>query len=244
MRAQAEVLGFVFVFTIILLSVGAVTAFGIPGLQSLQEEEETTNMVRAFDILGDDLGDIYRGGAPRRATGMRIEGGSLSFGNETRLRVTAAAGGDTATFTSDTKPVVYDDGEGTELVYEAGAVVRSDRGASVLLGEPGWVVNESRVVIPLVTVENESEGALAGGDAVLRSSRAGTNTANAFEADGTVTLTVRVETPRTAAWESYLDEQGFTPTADNDPDNDVVEYSRSTARVYAPETTIDVELTR
>jgi len=245
MRAQAETLGFVFAFTLILLSVGVVSVIGFSGLEDLRTGEATNNVERAFDTLDDDIEDIYRRGAPARVTGITVPQGTLSVGNTTTLNVSARDGSDNASFVSESQPLVFDNGEGTEIVYVHGAVLRSDRGRGVMLQEPEWLVNDSRVVAPLVTVEQAGDlGGVGGGTTTVRLSRVSTDI-NAFGADrGAVNVTVTLGTERAAAWERYLEDQGFSSTPDDDSGDDVVKYNRFTDAAYAPETVIEVELTR
>lgn len=252
MRGQSETLGFVFVFTLILLSVGLVTGLGVAELEDLRQEERTHNVERAFDVFESNVEDVTRRGAPSRATEMKLAGGTLRFGNATTLNVSVrntTDPGDNRTFKTQATPLVFADGEGTDIVYEHGAVVRSDRGNAVLLDSPEWIADADRVLIPLVaTQEGGTREAVSGGTALIVARRTGGGLHGAFvpgsdatEADANVTVTVT--SPRAAVWKRYLEDLGFTE-ADDDPSDDDVTYWRHTDAVIVPRTTIQVELGR
>jgi hypothetical protein len=252
MRGQAETLGFVFVFTLILLSVGLAAAIGLPGLQDLREDERTNNVERAFDVLSTNVEDIYRRGAPGRATEMKLAGGRLVVGNSTELNVSVrntADAAENATFRMTARPLVYDDGDGTEIAYEHGATMRTERGGTVLLSDPRWLVDDRRIVVPFVTARQDGERRSIGGSTVRIATRRrserlrGAFTTGTAPGDPDVNVTVTVTSPRAAAWQTYLVERGFT-AVDDVPGDGAVIYVRHTDAVYVPETVVDVELTR
>ena len=252
MRAQAETLGFVFVFTLILLSVGLAAALGLPGLQDLREDERTNNVERAFDVLATNVADIYRRDAPGRATEMNLAGGHLTVGNSTELNVSVRNTADpskNATFRMAARPLVYDDGEGTEIAYEHGATMRIERGGMVLLSDPGWLVGDRRIVVPFVTTRQEGDRSAIGGATVRIATRRrserlrGAFTTGTDAGDPDANVTVTVDSPRAAAWQTYFEERGFT-AVDDVPGDGTIIYVRHTDAVYVPETVVDVELTR
>ncbi|MFC7136780.1 hypothetical protein ACFQRB_10335 [Halobaculum litoreum] len=73
-RAQSDAIGFVLVFSLIVLTVGTVYAAGYPALQDLRSDEQLENMERAFEVLDDNVDDMAREGAPSRATEIKLNG--------------------------------------------------------------------------------------------------------------------------------------------------------------------------
>jgi hypothetical protein len=250
-RAQSETLGFVFVFALILLSVGVVTTFGVSELQDLREDERTNNVQRAFDVLDSNMEDIYQREAPSRATEMKLAGGTLGLADVTTLNVTfrnTSDPADNATVITETRPIAYDDGDGTRFVYELGATFRSDAGRTLLLDGPGWLADRNRVLVPMVTVEERgSRTAVSGGTALLIGLRGASGVTGTLVTDAgasaDVNVTVTVESPRATAWGEYLADSGFT-AIDADGSDGEVTYFRHTDAGYVHQTVVSMGVGR
>ena len=110
-RGVSETIGFVLVFSLIVLTVGVVLTVGYGGLQDARDAERVNNAERAFDVLADNVEDITHRGAPSRGTEVRLAEASLGAGSPTYLNVTGVndSGGrvfSTGNYSTDT--VVYE----------------------------------------------------------------------------------------------------------------------------------------
>ena len=152
-RAVSDVVGFVLVFALITATVAAVYTAGFTGLTHARQNEQVNNAERAFDVLAHNVGDVYRRGAPSRATEIRLNGAKLGFGREMRVTVTAtntSNASDNGTYVMNAQPLVYTGTDSSKLVYVDGAVIRSDGRASAMLQKPGFVADSRQVVLPFV----------------------------------------------------------------------------------------------
>lgn len=244
-RAQSSVIGFVFVFSLIGLTVGATFVFGLSTLDSSQEVEQLNNMERAFDVLHDNLDGIVREDDPRRATEIKLSGGTLAVDDRTRMAVeieNASDPTDNASIGASNPPIVYGD-EGGSVVYSKGSLIREGSGGSFMFVEPPWIVDADRTVLPLiVTREAENRTRVGGERTVLVTAAAQSRSlARAFTtgAGHDATVTVTVESPYADAWGRYFDAQGMT-AVDGDASDDEVVYEFTTDEVYVPRVRIAI----
>jgi hypothetical protein len=223
-RGASELLSFVLVFSLVTATVGYVYVGGISGLSDRRDAERVNNAERAFDVLADSLGDLSHGGAPSRATEIRLADARLSAGDPVVVNVTGnwsdgteVDSGRNFTIENELDPIVYDGGTDARLVYANGAVLRQQSGGSVMLRSPEAVVRDDRVVLPIVETSVES-GAVAGSTTVrIRADRAGTTLVDAERDRGSYDLTIRIETPRADAWKRYLEAKGTTCSIETGP---------------------------
>lgn len=223
-RGVSEVIGFVLVFSLITMTIAIVFTAGLGGLQDAQRTEQVNNVERAFDVLDTNAKEIQRQGAPSRATEMRLSGGRLGFGEPTAVTIDANDG--TEPTTVETRPLTYTNGD-TEIAYELGAIIRTDDGGSVMLTDPGYVLNDDRSALPLlVTTKPSDQTAISGHRTVLV--RGSKQHAQILQSRTTTDLTITVESPRADAWERYFDQaadrQGVGSVART---GDTVEYTVS-----------------
>lgn len=246
-RAQTETLGFIFVFSLIVMTIGAVYAVGFPAMQDARDAEQTSNMERAFEVLDDNFDDIVYHGAPSRATEIKLSGGQLSVTDTTTIDVyvenTSNASRNTS-FSASTRPIVYSADE-TEFALAFGAIIRSDRGNAVVRSRPNWIVDERRTVIPfLLTVQGGGQTSIGGSGTMLVVGRGrppgitGSFEPNGSDARANVTVTISSE--RADAWGRYMDSRGMTPV-DDDPADGNVSYQFETDSITLPKRVIDVE---
>lgn len=248
-RAQSNVLGFVFVFTIIVATIGIVYAVGLPVLQDVQSDERIDNMERAFEILDDNVEDVVYGGAPSRATEVRLTGGSLTVTESSTVTLSVqntSNTSDNATYTATTRPIVFND-EGTTILTSFGAVIRSDGDAATMLARPEWLIEDDRAVVPFVVTAQGSGSSSVGGsltllvvtDAINRDAAGQFTTGPNSQANVTVT----VESEYASAWKRYFEDGGLT-AVDADASDGEITYRFHTDALYVPRVRMDVDLKR
>ena len=206
-RGVSDVVGYVLIFSLIVATVGVVTTVGFSTLEDRQDAERVNNVERAFDVFANNMEDVYRGGAPSRATEMRLAGGTLSHGEPVTITIEA----DDETVTVVSRPLVYSDGD-SEIVYTAGAVLRSDDGGSIMLKEPPFRADRPTALIPLIETFRTSGPSTVSVDGTIRvtSSARTVNTTVSDRFADADDYTITVDSPRTTAWTRYFESQnGF-----------------------------------
>ncbi|SFL08247.1 hypothetical protein SAMN04487950_2346 [Halogranum rubrum] len=266
-RAVSETLSFVFVFALITMSIGTVYVVGYGGLQDVRDNERITNAERAFDVLADNLQDIYRDGAPGRATELKLADANLRFGTETRMNVSVNNLDGTSSWDSNDislTPLVYQAGDETALVYEGGMVLRVDPSRTTVKNRVGMVFTEDAdvrtAVIPLVQTRSSGERTSVSGSTtvLVRSERSITDvmatrtnpTSETVIGDSryAVSFEITTDPARAPAWERYLESQ-IPASWDDDGTDDVCVVSDGTVtcsiavdQLYVTATRIDMSI--
>ncbi|MFC6975703.1 hypothetical protein ACFQL1_15175 [Halomicroarcula sp. GCM10025709] len=215
-RGASEVLSFALVFGIILTSVALVSVSGVQTLQDARDAEQLNNAERAFDVLSENMADIHQRGAPSRATEVSLRGVQLYTADNVTVNVTATDGpsGD-VTVVRSLRPIVYDAGDDRRLVYEAGAVFRTQRDGGLVVQQPPVVVEPDRVLVPVVAPRSESTTSVGGSTALVRADLVETTVPVADTADsGSDTdyddVYVTVTSPRRDYWQRALEATGLS----------------------------------
>ena len=237
-RAQSDVLGFVFVFAIVVATIGLVFSTGFSGLQDARDFERVNNAQRAFEVLRDNVEDVIARGAPSRATEIKISDASISMGDPVVINVSTASGGFNTS--QEIVPIVYDADTGTEIVYSGGAIIREQRNGEIVTHAPPFVLTAERVTIPIVQTRQQGTAGIGGDATVLvRTSVSQRGVLYANE-DDSVTLWVNLTTPRVDAWAAHLDDRD---DVDCGPVvSDQVACRVDTRRAYITRISIDTEL--
>lgn len=211
-RGQTETLGYVLVFSVVVLSVALVTISGQAGLVDLRDNQRAANVEAGFEVLADNVDQVVLEGAPGRSTELSLSGERLSLGSRVNVTVTATDGGTTVfSNTTSLRPVVYRADDGTTLTYAAGGVVvQGPDGGAAMVRSPRFVLSSDRTVVAFANTTLDRSQLRAEAAAVDRESRVLVRADRGPRrvlgtADGTVDLTVTVESPRATAWEAYLD---------------------------------------
>lgn len=250
-RAVSETVGFVLVFALITSTVGVVYVSGIGGLTDARDAEQVNNAERAFDVLADNMADVHRRNAPSRATEIKLAGAQLGYDEPTEMSVQVDG---RSPNTVTLSPIVYTAESGSEIVYEAGAVVRTDpNGGAVMKHEPNAVFRvddgERVAVLPLLRTNTRDSGGVGGSTTVLvRGTHAISEVMTTRTSGGhAVTVTVDTAPSRAPVWKRYfeteLDEPEWNANCEIDGSDDgTVECSFEVDRLYVTSTGIDVTI--
>lgn len=214
-RAVSEVVGFVLVFSLVVMTVGVVYVSGFSGLENARDAERIGNAERAFDVLADNMADIYRNDAPSRKTSMNLAGSELKLGESTTFTVTVqdiTDGGSPIVYEADSRPLVYSAiGADTEIVYEGGAVVRTNGQGGVMLNDPPVLVTDNQVLVSYVVLASAGGSQSVSGDStvLVRGEKQGRGVLIADDDPSAkeVTFTIETTDARATLWEEYLERE-------------------------------------
>lgn len=210
-RGASETIGFVLVFSLIVLTVGVVLTAGYGSLQDARDAERVNNAERAFDVFADNIEDITHRGAPSRGTEIRLAEATLSSGPQSYLNVTGFNDDGTRRFTTGNysiDPVIYHADE-TQIRYGAGAVTRIQTDGAGMVVEPNFVLSQDHVVIPVIQLSVE-EGAVSGSKTVLVRAEQNIRRVVVDDTGGIDKLQFNVSTPAPDPWQTYLESQGMS----------------------------------
>jgi hypothetical protein len=180
-RGLSEVIAFTIVFGIIVSSVALVSVVGFSTLQDIQTSEQGLNAQRAFQSVGDNLGELQTGQTPARTSEIDAQDGTI--------RISALA-------SSPEMTVRVDDGDGFEdqfngpigsLTYElpsidrtigiqSGAVFNGEDSGAAMIESPRFVCRNpstgesSAIVSVMVLAPTEGAQGQSGTDVQIRGS--------------------------------------------------------------------------
>ena len=213
-RGVSNVVGYVLVFSLVTVTIGVVFAVGITGVEERQNAERVANVERAFDVFDDNLRDVQRYEDPSRSTEIRLSGGTLSTAETARVQVR-----------NESEAVLLDrrfhsltyETDDTTIAYEMGAWFRTDGDATLMRSEPRFVADAGRTTIPLVLLYPSGDRTVAGeGTVQVRAGGLRSNTGPDYGAADHETLELRIESPRSEAWERYFERaDGFGNVSTN-----------------------------
>lgn len=175
-RGVSDVVAFVFTFSIIITSVGVVSAVGFSVLEDIQGNEQALNAQRGFQALSDNINDIDRRHVPGRSGEVTLNDGRLLVENgssSSTLGVTVEDGSTTLyDGSTDVGYLEYTEQEDdTRIVLESGAVIRKDKNADqgIVVRRPNFACRtsgDSYAVVSVVKIVSSSN--TRGGDGTVQ----------------------------------------------------------------------------
>jgi len=209
-RGVSDTIGFVFIFAMIVATVGLVLAGGLPALESVRDAERVDNAERAFDVLSENVDDVRFDGAPSRATEIKLSDASLSLGAPVTVNVSAtdtSSPGRSFSTEYTTRPVVFEVAD-SRVVYTMGGVMREESSGAAFVRSPSLVATEQRVVLSVLVTRASGGTSVAGSTTVLVRTDRATQRVVAATEDPYDAVYLNVTSPRAGAWARELDGRG------------------------------------
>ncbi|MFH1323253.1 MAG: hypothetical protein ABIH80_05440 [Methanobacteriota archaeon] len=167
--AVAEVLDFVTILGILVLSFSLLGLVGYPALLTAQEARFTENTRQSFVVLADNVNKIALGQAPSQSVEIKLYGGKLSVTGNSTIKINGtiynATSGNGSEITLDEKSLrSIENSIGETLVaYEGTGVWVKYPNDVILNPSQPLIINQSNVlIIPIVYLYGESEMAGSG----------------------------------------------------------------------------------
>lgn len=170
--AVSEVMDFVTILAILVLSIGMIGVAGYPMLKKAQEANYIENTKQSFSVLADNINKVMSGHAPSQNVELKLYGGMLSVIsattrtstiNITLIRTDANGGNVTFEFELGAIEATFDS---AIVGYEnTGAWVNYTSGATFMISKPEFVIANDSIFIPVVTIGGTSS---VGGTGLVR----------------------------------------------------------------------------
>jgi len=247
-RGVSEVVGYVLVISLVITTVGVISVSGIGVLQDAREAEQIENAKRAFDLLADNMEDVYREGAPSRSTEIQLGSAQLVAQQTTTLNVSYLNSTNDRVFRQlQLSSITYRGDSNQRLVYDGGAVFRFSEPDStgVVLRQPPFVVTDDRAVFSVPRPTTGATTAVSGSTALVRATQTSQRTL-VRSAQNNDNIWVNITSPHWRAWQTSLDNrQNIACDPPNSGGNTLrCELTVEPAVFYLAETQIRVSLTR
>ncbi len=203
-RAVSEVLGYSLIFGMILVAIGVISVSGFASLEDARDAELNNNAERAFDVLANNIEDVYRRGAPSRATELSLGGSQLYVGDQMTIRVTVDDGSGPERVETTLRPLVFQGRDDTEFVYEAGAVFRNESHGGITLRDMPMRLDTDRLILPVVGTQAPNVQSIGGPAVLVRTAE--TEREIAVRSTGGHDVTINVTgSPREEIWKQHLE---------------------------------------
>jgi len=224
-RAVSNVLGYVLLFSVVLLSITATFTFGIDAIGDASDRTVQQSGQHSMQTLGDRIETLRESNTTVQQGQLRAGRGTIGYGEQTRVTVSVAGSPELQT---DFRPIQYRF-DGTTVAYEAGGIVRtSDDGGAVLVDEPTFVFDDDAVILPIVTTEPAAQRQVSGGTVTTTFERVASEQAYFGTSAAPVTLSIETTEGRATVWERTLSEAGATCSRPT-PDTAACTYTPSNA---------------
>lgn len=161
----SEAIGFILIFSIVVLGIAIVVLYGFPLLIAGQGSADMRNMEQTMIVLQNDLKSISYKMVPYKETALQVQGGVLFVTGDSGFFEVIVDG--TPVYENSIGQIRYvSDLDSTRIAIENGAVLtRPERGdGSAMLAEPRWYYDdhEDILIISFIEVHTERDRALSG----------------------------------------------------------------------------------
>jgi hypothetical protein len=162
--AVSEAIGFILIFSLVMVGIGLITLYGYPVLLEQQSNANVKNMERDMIVLQNDMKSLVYKNVPYKETSLQVSGGALAVHNAIDMSSTggstfiieASDGIDSANINSNltnkglTQVICgqlrYESDAGESIIaLENGAVLTrmEFQNGSAMLAEPRWFIDEN-----------------------------------------------------------------------------------------------------
>jgi hypothetical protein len=167
----SESIGFLLIFTLVIVGIGLVTLYGYPMLLQQQTSADEQIMEKNMIVLQNDVKSLAYKTIPYKETSLKIGGGALSVFNSSNMppsgvpaSITISDGSGIILNSFHSGELMYiSDSAGTDVSLQNGAVVmrRHVEPGSVMLAEPRWFYDGQTKTMVINLVNITSTGPLS-----------------------------------------------------------------------------------
>jgi len=200
--AVSEVVDFVALLGILILSFSVIGLAGYPVLKSAQETMYIENTKLSFVAMAENLNQIALGQAPSKSVELKIYGGRLSVSMDSTIKINATnSTNHEITLVDSTLGNIQNSIGDTVVAYEGtGVWVKYPSGVTLNTYRPLFANQSNVLVIPVVRVSGNSS---AGGTGVIRIRAEGEPSINFYSNVSNITITINGD--YISGWKDYFE---------------------------------------
>jgi len=200
--AVSEVIDFVTILGILVLSIGLIGVAGYPIVKNAQEGNHIENTKQSFIVLAGNINKVALGQAPSQSVELKMYGGTLSVTGNSTIKINATNSSNVEISLVDQQMRSIESTVGdTVIAYEGtGVWAKYPNGNTLLVYKP-LITNRSNVlVIPVVKISGTSS---MGGSGMSRVTAKGVPSVTFY---GNVSnLTVVITGDYVPGWEDFFE---------------------------------------
>ncbi|VVB55439.1 Uncharacterised protein [uncultured archaeon] len=200
--AVSEVVDFVTILGLLVLSIGLIGMAGYPIVKNAQEANHIENTKQSFIVFANNFNKVVMGQAPSQNVELKMYGGSLSVTGSSSINITATNSiNENITLVPDRQMRSIESVVGENVVaYEGtGVWINYPNGNTILVSKP-LITNQSNLlVIPIVTVGGISS---VGGSGMSRVTAKGVPNVNLYKNVSNISVTIN--STYSNGWKNYF----------------------------------------
>lgn len=209
--AVSETVGYILMFSIVILSMSFIYTMGYPVLQKNIEASVFENAEQSFIVLQSHMKRVAFDQAPVKIMKMKLHSSTISMSNGSSIVVSY----DNNSFSYDTGKIEFSKDEKL-LAYENGGVWKQNAPSETLMvSQPpiytGRVDNINTTTIAVISIQGHHSAAGSG----IASISMKHNGSSLLTPDYPVNVTVQINSMYASQWAKYLEGEGFDIISSN-----------------------------
>lgn len=158
--AVTEVVDYVTILGILVLSIGLIGVTGYPILKNAQNSNHITNTKQSFTVLAEYINNVVKGQAPSKSVELKLYGEGLSIipasARNSTINITLYNGSTNISYQYDLG-VIEAQFDTAIIGYEnTGTWINYSSGSTIMLSKPDIVISNYSVYIPVTTVSGSA----------------------------------------------------------------------------------------
>jgi len=209
--AVSEVIGFIYIFAIVVLAIGFIYATGYPTLQSSMDASIFENAEQSFVVLQSNMKMVSLSQVPVKNLILKLHDATISITSESDI-----------TIEYDSNILYYPTGEieyskdNKVITYQNGGVWKSYPIGQIMVTHPyiytSTMNNTNITTISVVSINGNTS---VGGRGIVTLNMQH-NTSTLTTTSTPVNVTLKINSTYAPLWENYLESIGFDITASSD----------------------------
>ncbi len=234
--AVSETVGYILMFSIVILSMSFIYTMGYPVLQKNVEASVFENAEQSFIVLQSHMKRVAFDQAPVKVMKIKLHSSTISIDNDSSILISY----DNNSFSYDMGEIEFSKDEKL-LAYENGGVWKQNSPSEVLMvSQPpvytGRVNNINTTTIGVVSINGHYSTAGSG----IASITMKHNNSSLITPDDPVNVIVQINSIYAKQWAKYLEENGFDIISSN---SSTVFASRDNTMLFIGNHVVDVSIT-
>ena len=210
-RGLSNTLGYVLLFAFVLASITAAHTFGVSALEGSRDTTISQNAALSMESMSDAIDDLRKQNTTTRLSIIRGSGGTLSSGGDTTITIEVAG---VQEYQRTLRPIVFHFKD-TEIVYEAGALIRTqENGGAILIDGAEYQMNDGAVILPVMATYS-ADGGSVNAQTVTTYIEKNHSSLDVYRTGTTDTVLFRIETTaqRAPVWKEMMEDRIGDPNA-------------------------------
>ena len=212
--AVSETVGFILMFSIVILSMSTIYILGYPILQEHIESSVFENAQQSFIVLQSDMKRVAFEQLPMKTMKIKLHSSTLSIDDRSSIFI-GYNDGNSHSYNYSTGEIEFTK-NGNILTYENGGLwMKQHPSGTIMLSKPliytAEINNENMTTIGVIDINGRQS---TGGNGVV-SINMEHNSSNLIKPPNKVDVTVTINSVYAREWGRYLEENGFDVISSN-----------------------------